>query len=91
MPDRSLLFPIWVSPSGWYARNLIDTSRFCGNSDPFCGAGCQANYGGCQITTTQVVTGVNGLGTCGPANGGATCPKGQCCSPEVRTPIDVKS
>lgn len=75
----------------WLVRqDLVDMSRFCGNSDPYCGAGCQANFGVCQITTTHVTTGVNGQGTCGPNNGGATCPKGQCCSPEVRILKSVK-
>lgn len=53
-------------------------------SDAFCGAGCQLGFGLCGYTAPPstgscALTAERG-GLCGPANGGACCPDGQCCS-----------
>ncbi|KAL8300719.1 hypothetical protein RB593_010184 [Gaeumannomyces tritici] len=60
---------------------------FCGDSDAFCGAGCQAGFGSCSSAagsgsgTTDVKATRDG--SCGNGNGGTTCAGagfGSCCS-----------
>jgi hypothetical protein len=58
-----------------------DWSRYCGTNSDYCGTGCQAQFGVCSAPTTT--------GKCGNAFGGARCPTGQCCNPEVTISHDA--
>lgn len=52
-----------------------DWDRFCGSTLDYCGTGCQTLFGECSS--------VVGTAKCGNTFGGARCPAGQCCNPEV--------
>ncbi|KAK7527912.1 uncharacterized protein IWZ02DRAFT_352448, partial [Phyllosticta citriasiana] len=63
---------------------------YCGTGDGFCGAGCQADFGLCNSTsssstrtTPSAPASTFPVGACGPAAGGQNCanaPSGPCCS-----------
>ncbi|KAL8398502.1 hypothetical protein RB596_005872 [Gaeumannomyces avenae] len=61
---------------------------FCGDSDAFCGAGCQAGFGSCNSSAAGSGPGTTDVkatrdGSCGKGNGGTTCAGagfGSCCS-----------
>lgn len=65
--------------------NCCSPSGFCGNSEPYCGNGCQKAFGTCAIIAVSpnnpTVT-ISIDGTCGPVRN-VTCdgsPFGSCCS-----------
>ncbi|ORX76333.1 hypothetical protein BCR32DRAFT_183369, partial [Anaeromyces robustus] len=52
---------------------------WCGTGDKFCGIGCQEEYGICNSIIEPVHI-ISNNTRCGPDNGNADCPSGQCCS-----------
>lgn len=59
----------------------VDDDRYCGSTEDYCGTGCQPLFGGQCLSKT-------GTAKCGNLFGGAACPSGQCCNPEVGDLVD---
>jgi len=66
---------------------------YCGDTDAYCGSGCQTNFGRCsasQVTSKTTTTTpktqptnegkISTDGKCGPNNGNTICPNNECCS-----------
>jgi hypothetical protein len=69
-----------VTCLGSHFGNCCSQYGYCGNSDSYCGAGCQSGFGTCSSTVSQPVS-TSAL--CGEVNGGASCLNsgfGDCCS-----------
>lgn len=63
--------------------NCCSQYGYCGDSDAYCGKGCQSGFGECGQTTTPPTGPVSKNGRCGSNGKGATCygsDEGDCCS-----------